>query len=754
MGRLFKLEDTRNIGIMAHIDAGKTTSTERILFYTGVTYKIGSVDEGTATMDWMEQERERGITITSAATTAAWDRFGKKYRVNIIDTPGHVDFTVEVERSLRVLDGAVCVFDSVAGVQPQSETVWRQADKYRVPRVCFVNKMDRMGADFDHVIRTIRQRLGAHPVPLQFPLGREDNFIGIIDFLEQKVTVWLEETLGAKFEIFDVEKLWDKAFIDSRPDVAAALKGAAIDKKFYDEHRNKVVEYIAEHDDTLVDKYLNGEMLTIEEMRKSIRKSTLAMKIVPVLPGSAFKNKGIQPLLDAVVDYLPSPVDVPPVEGANPENDRVELRRAADDQPFSALAFKIMSDPFVGHVTYIRVYSGVLKSGSYVYNPGKRTRERISRLLQMHANKREEIEEVYAGDICACVGLKSVNTGDTLCDEQKQIILESIDFPAPVISVAIEPKTKADQDKLSVAMQRLAQEDPTFRVSTEPDTGQTLISGMGELHLEIIVDRMLREYNVQANVGRPQVAYRETIRKKAEAEGKYIKQTGGRGQYGHCEIILHPLPSATHENMHEMSTDEIDALCKQIVGGPGGKWRFDKEHRFLFIDKIVGGSIPREFIAPIEAGIREALDNGILAGFTMVDVAVVLVDGSYHDVDSSEMAFKIAGSMAFKAACAKAKPVLLEPIMKVEVVVPEEYMPAVFGDLNARRSEIQGTENRAGSNVIRVQVPLAQMFGYATDLRSRTQGRATFTMHFSHYAEAPSSVSEEVIAKATGKAAK
>jgi elongation factor G len=754
MSRQFKLEDTRNIGIMAHIDAGKTTSTERILFYTGVTYKIGSVDEGTATMDWMEQERERGITITSAATTASWDRFGKKYRVNIIDTPGHVDFTVEVERSLRVLDGAVCVFDSVAGVQPQSETVWRQADKYRVPRICFVNKMDRMGADFDHVIRTIRQRLGAHPVPLQFPLGREDNFIGIIDFLEQKVIVWLEETLGAKFEIFDVEKLWDKAFVDSRPDVAAALKGSAIDKKFYDEHRNKTVEYIAEHDDTVIDKYLNEGVLTVDEMRASVRRSTLALKIVPVLAGSAFKNKGIQPLLDAVVDYLPSPVDVPPLEGVNPENDEVVLRRASDDAPFSALAFKIMSDPFVGHVTYIRVYSGVLKSGSYVYNSGKRTRERISRLLQMHANKREEIDTVYAGDICACVGLKSVNTGDTLCDEEKQVILESIEFPAPVISVAIEPKTKADQDKLGVAMQRLAQEDPTFRVSTEPDTGQTLISGMGELHLEIIVDRMLREYNVQANVGRPQVAYRETIRKKSTAEGKYIKQTGGRGQYGHCKIELHPIPSSSHENMKEMSTDELDALAKEVVGGPAGKWKFDKEHRFLFIDKVIGGAIPREFIAPIEAGIREALDNGILAGFPTVDVAVVLVDGSYHDVDSSEMAFKIAGSMAYKEACAKASPVLLEPIMKVEVVVPEEYMPAVFGDLNARRSAIQGTENRAGANVIRVEVPLAQMFGYATDLRSRTQGRATFTMHFSHYAEAPSSIAEEVIAKATGKATK
>jgi elongation factor G len=751
MTRLFKLEDTRNIGIMAHIDAGKTTSTERILFYTGVTYKIGSVDEGTATMDWMEQERERGITITSAATTASWDRFGKKYRVNIIDTPGHVDFTVEVERSLRVLDGAVCVFDSVAGVQPQSETVWRQADKYRVPRICFVNKMDRMGADFDHVIRTIRARLGAHPVPLQFPLGREDNFIGIIDFIEQKVIVWLEETLGAKFEIFEVSKLWDADFVAGRPDIAAALKGSAIDKAFYDEHRNKTVEYIAEHDDAVLDKYLTEGTLTVEEMRKSIRKSTLNLKIVPVLAGSAFKNKGIQPLLDAVVDYLPSPIDVLPVEGINPENDETVLRRPADDQPFAALAFKIMSDPFVGHVTYIRVYSGVLKSGSYVMNSAKGSRERISRLLQMHANKREEINEIYAGDICACVGLKNVNTGDTLCDEQNQIILESIDFPTPVISVAIEPKTKADQDKLGVAMQRLAQEDPTFRVSTEPDTGQTLISGMGELHLEIIVDRMLREYNVQANVGRPQVAYRETIRKKSIAEGKYIKQTGGKGQYGHCKIELHPLPSSDHENMKELSTDDLDALAKSVTGSTPGKWKFDKEHRFLFIDKIVGGSIPREFIAPIEAGIREALDNGILAGFTMVDVAVVLVDGSYHDVDSNEMAFKIAGSMAYKEACARAKPVLLEPIMKVEVVVPEEYMPQVFGDLNSRRSAIQGTENRAGSNVIRVEVPLAQMFGYATDLRSRTQGRATFTMHFSHYAELPTALAEEVIKKHRGE---
>ncbi len=746
---MIRREDIRNVAIIAHVDHGKTTLVDAMLLQSNI---FSAHEEMTdRVMDSMDQERERGITITSAATTASWVRNEKKYRVNIIDTPGHVDFTVEVERSLRVLDGAVCVFDSVAGVQPQSETVWRQADKYRVPRICFVNKMDRMGADFDHVVRTIRARLGAHPVPLQFPLGREDNFIGIIDFLEQKVIVWLEETLGAKFEEFPVEKLWDKDFVDSRADVAAALKGSAIDKAFYEEHRNKVVEYVAEHDDEVIDKYLTEGTLTIEEMRKSIRKSTLALKIVPVLAGSAFKNKGIQPLLDAVIDFLPSPVDVPPLEGTNPNTEEVELRRASDDAPFSALAFKIMSDPFVGHVTYIRVYSGVLKSGSYVYNSGKATRERISRLLQMHANKREEIDTVYAGDICACVGLKSVNTGDTLCDEAKPVVLENIDFPAPVISVAIEPKTKADQDKLGVAMQRLAQEDPTFRVSTEPDTGQTLISGMGELHLEIIVDRMLREYNVQANVGRPQVAYRETIRKKATAEGKYIKQTGGRGQYGHCKIELHPIPSSSRENMKEMSTDELDALAKEVVGGPAGKWKFDKEHRFLFIDKIIGGSVPREFIAPIEAGIREALDNGILAGFTMVDVAAVLVDGSYHDVDSSEMAFKIAGSMAFKEACHKASPVLLEPIMRVEVVVPEEYMAAVYGDLNARRSAIQGSENRAGANVIRAEVPLAQMFGYATDLRSRTQGRANFTMHFSHYAEAPNSISQEIIEKNKGR---
>ncbi len=751
MPRQVQLDETRNIGIMAHIDAGKTTSTERILFYTGVTYKIGEVDEGTATMDWMEQERERGITITSAATTTFWTRFGKRNCINIIDTPGHVDFTVEVERSLRVLDGAVAIFDAVAGVQPQTETVWRQADKYRVPRIALVNKMDRVGADFDHCIRSMRKRLSAHPVPLQFPLGKEDSFIGCIDFIEEKAIVWKEETLGAKFEILELENLWDAAFLKMRPEIAAALKASAISPEFYREHRDKVVEYIAEHDDLVLSKWVQEHALTPEELRASIRRSTIALKLVPVLAGSAFRNKGIQPLLDAIVDFLPSPLDVPPVEGTSLDRTEPVLRRANDDQPFSALAFKIMSDPYVGHLTYIRVYSGVLKSGSYVYNSTKSTRERVGRLLRMHANKREEIDAIYAGDIAACVGLKSVTTGDTLCDEDKPVVLETIEFPAPVISVAIEPKTKADQDKLGSALAKLAQEDPTFRVHTDPDTGQTLISGMGELHLEIIVDRMMREFGVQASVGRPQVAYRETIRRAASAEGKYIRQTGGRGQYGHCKIEVHPLPSAAHEDMHEMSTDELDALAKQMAGS-GGKWRFDKEHRLLFIDKVVGGAIPKEFIPPIDAGIREAMETGVLAGYEMVDVAVVLVDGSYHEVDSSEMAFKIAGSMAFKEACQKGQPTLLEPVMRIEVVVPEEYMGDVIADLNSRRGRILGMEARAGSQIIRTEVPLAEMFGYATDLRSRTQGRASFTMHFSHYEEAPGSIAEEVVARATGRA--
>ncbi|HEU5410502.1 MAG TPA: elongation factor G [Candidatus Acidoferrales bacterium] len=750
MARQFQLDRMRNIGIMAHIDAGKTTSTERILFYTGVTYKIGEVDEGTATMDWMEQERERGITITSAATTAAWKRNGQQYRINIIDTPGHVDFTVEVERSLRVLDGAVAIFDSVAGVQPQSETVWRQADKYRVPRIAFVNKMDRIGADFDHVIRTMRQRLSAHPVPLQFPLGKEDSFIGVLDFIEERAIVWKAETLGAEFEYIALDKLWDLDFQKTRPEIAAALKASAVNAEFYKEHREKVVEYIAEHDDAVLAKYLEQRKLTPEELRASIRRSTLALKLTPVLAGSAFKNKGIQPLLDAVVDFLPAPADIPPVEGINPDTEEPELRRAADDQPFSGLAFKIMTDPYVGHLTYVRVYSGICKTGSTVYNATKRTRERVGRLLRMHANKREEIESIDAGDIAACVGLKNVSTGDTLCDEDKPIVLEAIEFPAPVISVAIEPKTKADQEKMGTALGKLAQEDPTFRVHTEPDTGQTLISGMGELHLEIIVDRMMREFNVQANVGRPQVAYRETITKQAPGEGKYIRQTGGRGQYGHAKLSVHPLPSAGHEDMHELGTDELDELAKQVAG-KGGKWRFDKEHRLLFIDKIFGAAIPKEFIPPIEAGIKEAMENGVLAGYEMVDIAVVLEDGSYHEVDSSEMAFKIAGSMAFKEACGRAHPKLLEPIMKVEVVVPEEYMSQVFGDLNSRRAHVQGTETRAGSHVIRSEVPLSEMFGYATDLRSRTQGRGSFTMHFSHYAQTPANVSEEVISKTTGK---
>ena len=750
MARQHQLSEIRNIGIMAHIDAGKTTVTERILFYTGVTYKIGEVHDGTATMDWMEQERERGITITSAATTASWKRFGKNHRVNIIDTPGHVDFTVEVERSLRVLDGAVAVFDAVAGVQPQSETVWRQADKYRVPRIAFINKMDRVGADFDHSIRSMRQRLSAHPVPLQYPIGKEDSFIGVIDFIDEKAIIWKDETLGAEYETFSLDKLWDPAFQASRPEIATAIKASALSPEFYKEHREKVVEYIAEHDDAVLAKYLEQHKLEPAELRESLRRSTIALKLVPVVAGAAFKNKGIQSLLDAVIDFLPSPMDVPPVEGVDLGGSEPVLRRASDDQPFCALAFKIMTDPYVGHLTYIRVYSGVLKQGMSVYNSSKKTRERMGRLLRMHANKREEIESIEAGDIAACVGLKNVTTGDTLCDEDKPIVLESIDFPAPVISVAIEPKTKADQEKMGAALAKLAQEDPTFRVHTDEDTGQTLISGMGELHLEIIVDRMMREFSVQANVGRPQVAYRETITKVAEAEGKYIKQTGGRGQYGHVKLTVHPMPNAAHEDMHDMSTDELDELAKSIAG-KGGKWRFDKEHRLLFIDKIIGGSIPKEFIPPIENGVREAMETGVLAGYEMVDMAAMVIDGSYHDVDSSEMAFKIAGSMAFKEACRRAQPRLLEPIMRIEVVVPEEYLSQVFGDLNSRRAAVQGTENRLGSHVIRAEVPLAEMFGYATDLRSRTQGRGSFSLHFSHYAQAPNAVSEEVIAKATGK---
>jgi elongation factor G len=744
MARQVQLDQTRNIGIMAHIDAGKTTSTERILFYTGVTYKIGEVHEGTTVMDWMEQERERGITITSAATTASWVRFDKKYRINIIDTPGHVDFTVEVERSLRVLDGAVAIFDAVAGVQPQSETVWRQADKYRVPRIAFINKMDRIGADFDHSIRSMRQRLSAHPVPLQFPIGKEDTFMGVIDFIEERAIIWKDETLGAEYEILPLEKLWDAAYLKTRPELETAVKASALTPEFYKEHRDKVVEYIAEHDDAILAKYLESHSLTPEELRASIRRSTIALKLVPVLAGSAFKNKGVQPLLDAVVDFLPAPSDLPPVEGLTPDGSEPVLRRAADEQPFAALAFKIMTDPYVGHLTYIRVYSGVLKTGHSVYNSSRKTRERIGRLLRMHANKREEIESIEAGDIAACVGLKNVTTGDTLCDEDKPIVLESIEFPAPVISVAIEPKTKADQEKMGSALAKLGQEDPTFRVHTDQDTGQTLISGMGELHLEIIVDRMMREFGVQANVGRPQVAYRETIVKHAEGEEKYIRQTGGRGQYGHVKLTVQPLPNANHEDMREMSTDELDELAKKVAG-KGGKWRFDKEHRLLFIDKVVGGAIPKEYIPPIEDGVSEAMETGVLAGYEMVDLAVVVIDGSYHEVDSSEMAFKIAGSIAFKEACRKASPKLLEPIMRVEVVVPEDYMGPVIADLNSRRGQLQGRESRGGTEIINVQVPLAEMFGYATEIRSRTQGRGSFTMHFSHYQQVPPNIAEGII---------
>ncbi|HXA56836.1 MAG TPA: elongation factor G [Candidatus Acidoferrum sp.] len=749
MARQVQLDQTRNIGIMAHIDAGKTTCTERILFYTGVTYKIGEVHEGTATMDWMEQERERGITITSAATTASWVRFDKKYRINIIDTPGHVDFTVEVERSLRVLDGAVAVFDAVAGVQPQSETVWRQADKYRVPRIAFINKMDRIGADFEHSIKSMRQRLSAHPVPVTHPIGREDSFIGVIDFIEERAIIWKDETLGAEYEIVALEKLWDADYRKSHPDVDRAISASGLSPEFYKEHREKVVEYIAEHDDAILAKYLEQHKLEPAELRASLRRSTIALKLVPVIAGSAFKNKGVQPLLDAVIDYLPSPIDVPPVEGIQPDTEEPELRRASDDQPFAALAFKIMTDPFVGHVTYIRVYSGVLKAGQNVYNSTRKTRERIGRLLRMHANKREEIESIEAGDIAACVGLKNVTTGDTLCNEDKPIVLESIEFPMPVISVAIEPKTKADQEKMGTALGKLAQEDPTFRVHTDAETGQTLISGMGELHLEIIVDRMMREFNVQANVGRPQVAYRETILKLAEAEHKHIKQSGGRGQYGHVKLTVQPLPSTGQTDMHEMSTDELDNLAKQIVG-KGGKWHFDKEHRLLFIDKVIGGAIPKEFIPPIEDGVAEAMESGVLAGYGMTDLAVVVIDGSYHDVDSSEMAFKIAGSMAFKEAVRRAGPKLLEPIMRVEVVVPEDYMGPVIADLNSRRGQLQGRESRSGSEIINVQVPLAEMFGYATDIRSKTQGRGSFTMHFSHYQQAPPNIADDIVGKNGG----
>ncbi len=683
----------RNIGIMAHIDAGKTTTTERVLYYTGKSHKIGEVHDGAATMDWMEQEQERGITITSAATTCFW----RDHRINIIDTPGHVDFTMEVERSLRVLDGAVALFDSVAGVEPQSETVWRQADKYGVPRLAFVNKMDRVGADFFRTVAMMKDRLRSNAVPVQLPLGSEDKYRGVIDLITMKAVVWDEESLGAKYREDDVPA-------DMRPQA--------------DEYREKLIEAAADAEESLMEKYLEGGTIGEDELRAAIRKGTLAMSMVPVLCGSAFKNRGVQPLLDAVVEYLPSPVDVPPVKGLLPDKKEEATRPASDTAPFAALAFKIMTDPFVGVLTFFRVYSGVLSSGSYVFNSTKGGRkERIGRLLKMHANKREDIKEVYAGDIAAAVGLRQTTTGDTLCDEDHPIILESIDFPDPVIHIAIEPKTKDDQEKLGVALQKLAAEDPSFRVHSEQETGQTIISGMGELHLEIIVDRLLREFKVDANVGKPQVAYRETIRKAVEQEGRFIRQTGGRGQYGHVWITLEPLP-------------------------PGSG--------FEFKDGTKGAPVPKEYVPAVEKGIREALEGGVLAGYPLVDVKATLTDGSYHDVDSSEIAFKIAGSMAAKEGAAKAKPVILEPIMAVEVVAPEEFMGEVIGDLASRRGRVQGHEARAGAQVITAQVPLAQMFGYSTDLRSKTQGRATYTMQFAHYEPAPATISEEIAAKAVG----
>jgi elongation factor G len=692
--RQVPLERCRNIGIMAHIDAGKTTTTERILFYTGRTHRIGEVHEGTATMDWMEQEQERGITITSAATTCMW----RDIMINIIDTPGHVDFTAEVERSLRVLDGACAVFDAVHGVEPQSETVWRQADKYEVPRICFINKMDKMGADFEHAIDTIRKRLNARPIAIQLPIGQEDKFKGVIDLFQMKAIIWKDETLGAEYVTEEIpEELKKKA----------------------NAFHNQMVETIVENDDDLLHKYMEGETISPQELKKSLRKSVIALKLFPVICGSAFKNKGVQPLLDAVVDYLPSPIEIPPVKGIDPESGAPVERRADDKEPFSALAFKIMADPFVGQLTFIRIYSGQLKTGDSVYVVSKRRSERIGRLLKMHANKREEISEIYAGDICACVGLRNVTTGDTICDEKHPILLESIEFPAPVIAVAVEPKTKGDQEKMGVALSKLAQEDPTFKVHTDPDSGQTIISGMGELHLEIIVDRMMREFSVEANVGKPQVAYRETIRKQSEAEGKYIRQTGGRGQYGHVKIRLEP--------------------------NQAGKG-------YEFVNDIVGGVVPKEYIKPVDQGMQEAMEGGVLAGFPMVDVKATLYDGSYHEVDSNEMAFKIAGSMAFKEAARKASPVILEPVMSVEVVVPEDFAGAIMGDLSSRRGRIEGMEHRAGSQVIKAIVPLAEMFGYATHMRSSTQGRATYSMHFARYEEAPRSVSEEIIARMQGKA--
>ena len=691
MGREFPLEKTRNIGIMAHIDAGKTTTTERILFYTGRVHKIGETHEGAATMDWMEQEKERGITITSAATSCHW----KGHRINIIDTPGHVDFTVEVERSLRVLDGSVAVFCAKGGVEPQSETVWRQADKYSVPRMAYVNKMDITGANFYNVVQMMKDRLGANAVPIQLPIGYEDTFEGMVDLIKMKAIVYGDK-LGK-----------DEEFVEIPEDM----------KEKAEEYRQALIEAVAESDDDLMMKYLEGEELTEEEIMTGIRKQTIACKMTPVCCGSSYKNKGVQPLLDAIVAFMPAPTDIPHIKGVNPETGEEDERPSSDEEPFAALAFKIMTDPYVGKLAFFRVYSGTLESGSYVYNSTKGKRERIGRILQMHANHRQEIEKVYAGDIAAAVGLKDTTTGDTLCDEKAPIILESMVFPDPVISVAVEPKTKADQEKMGIALQKLAEEDPTFRVRTDPETAQTIISGMGELHLDIIVDRLLREFHVGCSVGNPQVAYRETIRKSVKAEGKFVRQSGGKGQYGHCWLELTPLE-------------------------PGEGFKFD--------NKVVGGAIPKEYIGPVEAGVKEAMENGVVAGYPMVDVGVTVYDGSYHEVDSSEMAFKIAGSMGFRAGALKADPVILEPYMKVEVTVPEEYMGDVIGDLNSRRGRINSMEARNGAQVIDAFVPLSEMFGYATDLRSKTQGRGNYSMEVDHYEEVPRNIAEAIIAKNKG----
>ena len=698
MGRLIPLDRTRNIGIMAHIDAGKTTTTERILFYTGKTHKIGEVHDGAATMDWMVQEQERGITITSAATTCMWEGSEKQYdthRINIIDTPGHVDFTVEVERSLRVLDGTIAVFSAKGGVEPQSETVWRQADEYKVPRMAYVNKMDIVGADFFHVMDMMRDRLNANPVALQIPIGCEDQFQGMVDLIRMQAIVYGD----------DMGK--DEKFVE----IPAEMKEQA------EEYRGILVETVAEGDDDLMMKYLEGEEITNEELKAAIRKETIECKLNPVFCGSSYKNKGIQPLLDAVVDYMPAPTDIESIKGINPETGEEDSRPTSDSEPFSALAFKIATDPFVGKLGFFRVYSGMITAGSYVYNSSKDKRERMGRILLMHANHREEIPEAYSGDIAAAVGLKFTTTGDTLCDEKAPIILESMVFPEPVISVAVEPKTKADQEKMGIALQKLAEEDPTFKVHTDPETAQTIISGMGELHLDIIVDRLLREFKVGCNVGNPQVAYRETIRKAVKSEGKFIRQSGVKGQYGHCWLEITPL---------EM--------------GAG----------FTFENKVVGGAIPKEYIAPIEAGVKEAMESGVVAGYPMVDIGVTVYDGSYHEVDSSEMAFKIAGSMGFKAGAEKASPVLLEPYMKVDITVPEEYMGDVIGDVNSRRGRIEGMEARNGAQVIHSFVPLASMFGYATDLRSKTQGRGTYTMQVDHYEEVPKSIADEIVSKNKG----